>query len=593
MITGGQTMLDSTALKAEISRLKRVADRSAKVVVVDDQQTMRLLLSQAIKGAGFVEVDKAQDGKSGLELMRKVSCDLALVDWNMPRMNGLELLNRVRADADIGNLVFVMVTAETMDQKVIQAAEEKQDAYLTKPISPEKLSRRLALILERRLTTAKARLFEAKGQVEKAVEEYMAAAHNRPRATWPLFALGDLLTRNGRYAEAERCFQKVLDLDPEAVAASLGLGRILEEKGDKQAARKVYQQAMAKNPRFFRAYDALADSLLEDGMDDKALRVLQGAMQAQGGENAGRRALMGRLFYEAERYAEAEESYAKCLELNSAPDKAETGLSLARSRLAQGRIDEAIPVLLAAVEASGEKGEDLAKLDAMMLLGAAHLHGGDQDSAEKVFSEIASPKNWGGRLPFKANGLEREVGGICFEAGRDDLGKEHVAQSIRLDPDDAENLELLKEMCEELGQEEIVHRQVAEVGKERDGRVELHSKNGLELVRKGQFALAEEEYAKALEADPKAGRVYFNLARLLLRMKRQDEALKAMTAAARFGLLRRDWMVVAEAAKFFAAQGRKDQASALLGKVLEAEPNEPNALKAIAEVEAAARAGRG
>ena len=592
-IAAPENMFEPVALKAEIGRLKRVADRSAKVVVVDDQQTMRLLLSQAIRGAGFGNVEKAQDGKSGLQLMLKSSCDLALVDWNMPRMNGLELLNRVRADEKIGNLVFIMVTAETMDQKVIQAAEEKQDAYLTKPISAEKLTRRLALILERRLTTAKARLFEAREQVDKAVEQYMAAAQNRPRATWPLFALGDLLTRHGRFSEAERCFNRVLELDPEAVAAALGLGRILEQKGEAAAARKTYQKVMAQNPRFFRAYDALADSLLGDGQEEKALKVLQGAMQAQGGENAGRRALMGRLYYDSEQYAEAEESYAKCLELDSGLDKVETGLSLARSRLAQGRMDEAIPALYAAVEAGRESGEDLAKLDAMMLLGAAHLHGGDPDSAERVFADIASPGNWGGRLPFKPNGLEREVGGICFEAGREDLGREHVAQSIRLDPDDEENLAALKEMCRELGREEVVEQAVAETSRERDGLVERYSRQGLELVRKGRFALAEEEYGKALAADPGSGRVHFNMARLLLRMERMEEALKSMASAARFSLARRDWVVVAEAAKFFAAQGRREQAETLLEKVLAIEPNEPNAMKAIAEVEADGLAGRG
>ena len=137
-------------LELEIERLERIEARSASVMVVDDMQTMRLLITQSLRGAGFEEIHGAADGESALNMMRRLNTDLAIVDWNMPRMDGLELLDRVRSTPELKDMVYIMVTAETLDVRVLQAAEEQQDAYLTKPISPDKLARRLDLILEKR-----------------------------------------------------------------------------------------------------------------------------------------------------------------------------------------------------------------------------------------------------------------------------------------------------------------------------------------------------------------------------------------------------------------------------------------------------------
>lgn len=575
------------ALKREIQRLIRVRDRSARVLVVDDTQTMRLLLAQALKGAGFQEVLRAADGEAGLKLLLEPGCDLALVDWSMPRMSGLELLEAVRSRPELQDIIFIMVTAETLDRKVIQAAEEKQDAYLTKPLSPEKLTRRLELVLEKRLTTAQARLAELRGEIDKAVEVYLNAAHNRPRANWPLFGLGALLTRQGRYQDAERCYRRLLELDPQALAAMVELGRLRMRQGKEKQGRDLFMRALKLNPQFFKAYDALAESLLEEGQHHKALKVLEGAVKVHGSQNAERQELFGRLHYQMGNYAEAEAAFEKTLELKPHRKPLDNSLALARSRLAQGRLEDALPVLdqLARADSPPDQEQLEAQLDAMLLLGATYVHAGQVEEAEQVFQTMKDPATWGGELPFKENHLHRELGGIYLRAEQTDQARRHFATSVELDPDDQENLKAMRELGSELGHEDLVEEEAAQSRQRREQAVLLHTRRGLELVAQGRYQEALQEYRQGLSMDPASGRLHFNLSKLRYRLKQTDHAFTGMTVAARLGVMRRDWQLVAEVGRFFARVGKPQQAREILEAALEQEPKQRLIAEVLAELE--------
>ena len=415
------------ALQRKIARLEQVRDRQSAVLVVDDMQTMRLLLGQSLRAAGFTDVSQAADGESALRYLRQHACDLVLVDWNMPRMDGLELLERVRSDPDLRDVVFIMVTAETLDTRVFQAAEEKQDAYLTKPISPEKLTRRLELILEKRLTCARAGWLEAVGEVERALEQFMAASQNRPRAHWPLFGLGALLARQARPEEAKSCYKRILEMDPKALAAMLALGRLKESMGDAEGGQRCFRRALELNPLFFRAYDALAESLAAGGDLDGALAVLDRIMPARGAENAERQELMGRLHFAREQYAEAEDAFAKALALKPLRNPLENNLALGRSRMARGFYLRAVAPLENAVQAAGTKAD---RVDAYLLLGGANAHAGRIRQAERAFACLEDPALWDGEPPFEPGHLRREVGGVYLRAGQMDKARDYLVASL-------------------------------------------------------------------------------------------------------------------------------------------------------------------
>ena len=87
-------------------------DKKIKVLIVDDFSTMRRICKHLLKQIGFTNIVEADDGTTALNVLRKESVDLVLTDWNMPKMNGLELLKTIRKDPNLKHLPVIMVTAE-------------------------------------------------------------------------------------------------------------------------------------------------------------------------------------------------------------------------------------------------------------------------------------------------------------------------------------------------------------------------------------------------------------------------------------------------------------------------------------------------
>lgn len=115
-------------------------------LVVDDARVIRLLLKSELTDLGF-EVIQASNGKEALEALdRSPSITLALVDWHMPVMNGLECVKALRADPRFSALIVVMVTAETEMDHIVAALQAGANDYIMKPISPEMIGERLLLL---------------------------------------------------------------------------------------------------------------------------------------------------------------------------------------------------------------------------------------------------------------------------------------------------------------------------------------------------------------------------------------------------------------------------------------------------------------
>jgi two-component system chemotaxis response regulator CheY len=107
--------------------------------VVDDSKVMRGIIRKMLAAFPQVEVVEARDGMQAWELLQAQAVDVILSDWNMPRMKGIDLLRRVRADADLGEVPFIMVTAEAQSANHSAADAARVSAYLTKPFTAETL----------------------------------------------------------------------------------------------------------------------------------------------------------------------------------------------------------------------------------------------------------------------------------------------------------------------------------------------------------------------------------------------------------------------------------------------------------------------
>jgi two-component system chemotaxis response regulator CheY len=116
-----------------------------RALIVDDSRFVRGFLRGMLEVRG-IECEEAGDGKAGLaQLHAGVPFDLALVDWNMPVMDGLEMLKRLRAEG-FAAMKVMMVTTEAENDFIIRALDAGADEYLMKPFDDEALSEKLAML---------------------------------------------------------------------------------------------------------------------------------------------------------------------------------------------------------------------------------------------------------------------------------------------------------------------------------------------------------------------------------------------------------------------------------------------------------------
>lgn len=117
-----------------------------KAIVVDDSRAVRSILGRMLREIGF-EVSEAEDGLVALQVLGDSGpFDLALVDWNMPEMDGLQLIQAIRANHVMDPMRIMMVTTETDIERIVRALGAGANEYLMKPFTPAAVVEKLALL---------------------------------------------------------------------------------------------------------------------------------------------------------------------------------------------------------------------------------------------------------------------------------------------------------------------------------------------------------------------------------------------------------------------------------------------------------------
>ncbi len=124
-------------------------DKSMSVLIIDDYRTMLRIVRNLLKQIGFDNVDEASDGAEALAKLRAGEFGLAISDWNMEPMSGLELLQEVRADVQLCDTPFIMITAESKAENVIAAKQAGVSSYIVKPFNAETLRGKIEKVLAR------------------------------------------------------------------------------------------------------------------------------------------------------------------------------------------------------------------------------------------------------------------------------------------------------------------------------------------------------------------------------------------------------------------------------------------------------------
>ncbi len=120
-----------------------------KILVVDDFSTMRRIIKNLLKDLGFTNIQEADDGNTALPMLVQGDFDFVVTDWNMPGMQGIDLLRAIRADDNLKHLPVLMVTAEAKKEQIVAAAQAGVNGYVIKPFTAATLKEKLEKIFER------------------------------------------------------------------------------------------------------------------------------------------------------------------------------------------------------------------------------------------------------------------------------------------------------------------------------------------------------------------------------------------------------------------------------------------------------------
>ena len=119
-----------------------------KILVVDDERAIREMIVMALEKEGF-SCTEASDGHKAETIVTQSLPDIALVDWMMPGLSGVNLIRKLRKNEASKNLPIIMLTAKTEEDDLVKGLESGADDYITKPFSPRALVARINALLRR------------------------------------------------------------------------------------------------------------------------------------------------------------------------------------------------------------------------------------------------------------------------------------------------------------------------------------------------------------------------------------------------------------------------------------------------------------
>lgn len=119
-----------------------------KILAVDDSPTMRRIIVNTLKRAGFNDVSEATDGKDALAKMKVDNFGLVITDWNMPEMDGLTFVSQIRGSDEFKDMPVLMVTTRSVKDDIIEAMKAGVNNYIVKPFTPETLGEKIQQVLK-------------------------------------------------------------------------------------------------------------------------------------------------------------------------------------------------------------------------------------------------------------------------------------------------------------------------------------------------------------------------------------------------------------------------------------------------------------
>lgn len=236
-----------------------VDPKQMSFLIVDDMDNMRRSIRAMLKLINFGKYHhEAANGKEAWKFLSAEATvvDFVISDWNMPKTNGTELLNLIRSSKKWKDVPFLMITAESNQSIVAEAAENDVDAYLTKPFVTATLELKIKELLNLVVNPTpltqllrKAEEYSEKNQLDQAIECVTMAVKSNSRSSKPLRELGRLYLKKDALDKALVCFQRATEINRLDLPSFQYLGQIALKQGDTEKALTYFTKAMELSPR--------------------------------------------------------------------------------------------------------------------------------------------------------------------------------------------------------------------------------------------------------------------------------------------------------------------------------------------------------
>ncbi len=266
------------------------------ILVVDDMKSMRVTVRKMLKNLNIgAKLRFAENGKEGLEILRSSPFDLAIIDWNMPVMNGIAMLGEIRNDAALRDMPVIMITAEAERDIVSEVAETEINGYLLKPLTLGALDKTIKAVIKKfnnpdplTVHRKQARELEEKGDFKAAIEQIKFALSYKPSASRLLRQLGLLHFKIKKSRIAEKCLLKAVSVNRQDTISRVYLADYYLKINQLEKAGNYYLEILSLSTRYNEKAFDIGKKLLKNDLRSLALNIFSKVIAQSKKRNAAR-----------------------------------------------------------------------------------------------------------------------------------------------------------------------------------------------------------------------------------------------------------------------------------------------------------------
>ena len=309
------------------------ANRDLSILIVDDMRNMRRTIKNMLLSLSYRKIEEAADGDDAIALIERYQnvplrkFHLIILDWNMPRVHGINVLRFIKKNPVHITTGVLMVTAENWATEIMEAAEDHVDGYIIKPFVAKTLEQKIKGVLERK---------------------YKPAPEER------IMREGEKLFYEEEYDDAGIKFEEVLKLKPDSARAYRYMGKINMVKGDIAKAEELFRKSIEHNEKYTKAYKNLADVMVKSDRPDEAIKILESAAEINP-RNYPRLMMIGKLYLDKKKYGELLSLFNKANSAGLSMKHLELDLMQAHAYLGINNVRRAVELIKTVVAASDDK----------------------------------------------------------------------------------------------------------------------------------------------------------------------------------------------------------------------------------------------